>query len=79
MPEIQSFRFDKGNFEDIKKYRFGKNWPVVYVAHNQKGNARVGGIGVVWVECLAKIVGGVQARRFFARLGHKSGFVRAVG
>lgn len=36
MPEIQSFKFDKDNFEDIKKYRFGKNWPVVYVAHNQK-------------------------------------------
>lgn len=35
MSEIHSFKFHKDNFEDIKKYRFGKNWPVVYVAHNQ--------------------------------------------
>lgn len=36
MSEIHSFKFHKDNFENIKKYRFGKNWPVVYVAHNQK-------------------------------------------
>ncbi len=36
MSEIQSFKFHKDHFEDIKKYRFGKNWPVVYIAHNDK-------------------------------------------
>lgn len=36
MSEIKTFPFDKNQFERIKKYPFGKNWPVVYVAENGK-------------------------------------------
>jgi DUF2075 family protein len=36
MSKIQSFKFNKENFQNIKAYRFGKNWPVVYVAENGK-------------------------------------------
>lgn len=36
MSEIKSFKFDKNNFDEIKAYRFGKNWPVVYVQENGK-------------------------------------------
>ena len=36
MSQIKSFKFDKNNFDEIKGYRFGKNWPVVYVLENSK-------------------------------------------
>ncbi len=35
MSEIQKFQFRKTNFEQIKQYRFGKNWPVVYILENE--------------------------------------------
>jgi len=34
MAEIKTFKFDKTDFEKIKQYEFGKNWPVVYVLEN---------------------------------------------
>lgn len=36
MSHIQSFKFNKDDFNSIKEYRFGKNWPVVYIAENGK-------------------------------------------
>ncbi len=36
MSEIKSFPFNKESFENIKTYKFGKNWPVVYVLENKK-------------------------------------------
>lgn len=36
MSDIKSFKFDKENFNLIREYRFGKNWPVVYIAENGK-------------------------------------------
>lgn len=36
MSEIVSFPFNKDNFDQIKEYKFGKNWPVVYVLENKK-------------------------------------------
>ncbi|MDQ5901592.1 MAG: uncharacterized protein QG580_307 [Patescibacteria group bacterium] len=36
MSQIKSFKFDKNNFNEIRAYRFGKNWPVVYVLENGK-------------------------------------------
>ena len=36
MSQIKSFKFDKNNFNEIRGYRFGKNWPVVYVLENGK-------------------------------------------
>ncbi len=36
MSEIKSFLFNKSDFENIKSYRFGKNWPVVYLLENGK-------------------------------------------
>lgn len=36
MVEIKTFKFDKNSFDDIRGYRFGKNWPVVYVLENGK-------------------------------------------
>jgi len=36
MSEIQSFRFHKNDFAQIKEYRFGKNWPAVYIIENKK-------------------------------------------
>jgi DNA replication protein DnaC len=36
MAEIKTFKFDRNNFDDIRGYRFGKNWPVVYVLENGK-------------------------------------------
>ncbi len=35
MSEIQNFQFRKTDFEQIKQYRFGKNWPVVYILENE--------------------------------------------
>ena len=34
MSDIKTFRFDKSDFDKIKEYEFGKNWPVVYVLEN---------------------------------------------
>lgn len=36
MSDIQTFPFDKNNFDQIKNFKFGRNWPVVYVAENGK-------------------------------------------
>ncbi|MFA7216839.1 MAG: DNA/RNA helicase domain-containing protein [Candidatus Paceibacterota bacterium] len=36
MSQIKSFKFDKNSFNEIRAYRFGKNWPVVYVLENGK-------------------------------------------
>lgn len=36
MSQIKTFPFDKNNFNEIRTYRFGKNWPVVYVLENGK-------------------------------------------
>ena len=36
MSEIKTFSFDKESFDQIKAYKFGKNWPVVYVLENKK-------------------------------------------
>lgn len=36
MSKIKTFPFDKNNFNEIRAYRFGKNWPVVYVLENGK-------------------------------------------
>ena len=34
MSEIKTFTFNKEDFDQIKEYKFGKNWPVVYVLEN---------------------------------------------
>lgn len=36
MSEIKTFEFRKDNFDQIKNYKFGKNWPVVYVLEDKK-------------------------------------------
>lgn len=36
MSEIKTFPFNKNNFDLIKDYKFGRNWPVVYIAENGK-------------------------------------------
>lgn len=36
MPDIKKFSFDKDKFADIKSYRFGRNWPVVYLIKDEK-------------------------------------------
>ena len=36
MSEIKTFPFKKESFDQIKKYKFGKNWPVVYIIENKK-------------------------------------------
>ena len=36
MSEIKTFPFDKNKFEQIKAYKFGSNWPVVYIIENGK-------------------------------------------
>ncbi len=36
MSEIQSFKFNKDYFHQIREYRFGKNWPAVYIIENKK-------------------------------------------
>ncbi|MEI6316390.1 MAG: DNA/RNA helicase domain-containing protein [bacterium] len=36
MSEIKTFQFKKESFEQIRKYKFGKNWPVVYLIENGK-------------------------------------------
>lgn len=36
MNDIKTFEFSKNKFEEIKKYSFGSNWPVVYLLENGK-------------------------------------------
>lgn len=36
MSEIKTFPFNKDDFDQIKAYKFGKNWPVVYVLENKE-------------------------------------------
>lgn len=36
MSYIEQFNFIKNEFDKIKNYRFGKNWPVVYLIKNKK-------------------------------------------
>jgi len=36
MSNIVTFKFEKNNFSDIKKYKFGENWPVVYIIEDGK-------------------------------------------
>lgn len=36
MSDIKSFKFDKKNFSEIRKYHFGYNWPVVYLIEDGK-------------------------------------------
>ncbi len=36
MSNIVTFKYNKNNFDKIKDYHFGKNWPVVYVLENKK-------------------------------------------
>jgi uncharacterized protein len=36
MSDIKTFSFKKDSFDEIKTYKFGKNWPVVYVLENSK-------------------------------------------
>jgi len=36
MSEITTFPFDSDKFDQIKNFRFGKNWPVVYIISDDK-------------------------------------------
>jgi len=36
MSELKNFPFDKNKFSLIKEYRFGNNWPVVYIIKDDK-------------------------------------------
>ena len=36
MSEIVTFPFNKEDFDQIKSYKFGKNWPVVYILEDKK-------------------------------------------
>lgn len=36
MPKIVTFKYNKDNFDEIKNYNFGRNWPVVYVLEDKK-------------------------------------------
>ena len=36
MSEIVTFPFNREDFDQIKGYKFGRNWPVVYVLENKK-------------------------------------------
>lgn len=36
MTEVQTFPFEKNKFEQLRKYHFGLNWPVVYIQENGK-------------------------------------------
>ena len=36
MLEIKKFSFNKDKFDEIKAYRFGRNWPVVYILTDEK-------------------------------------------
>lgn len=36
MSDIKSFKFDKKDFGEIRKFHFGYNWPVVYILEDGK-------------------------------------------
>ena len=36
MADIKTFSFDKNKFDEIKAYKFGRNWPVVYIIKDEK-------------------------------------------
>jgi len=36
MSDIKTFPFNKENFDQIKNYNFGRNWPVVYLLEDKK-------------------------------------------
>jgi DUF2075 family protein/DNA replication protein DnaC len=36
MSDIKTFPFNKEDFDQIKNYKFGRNWPVVYILENKK-------------------------------------------
>jgi len=36
MSDIKTFPFNKEDFDQIKSYKFGRNWPVVYVLEDKK-------------------------------------------
>lgn len=36
MSSIVTFKYNKDNFDEIKNYNFGRNWPVVYVLDDKK-------------------------------------------
>lgn len=36
MSDIKTFSFDKNKFDQIKEYKFGRNWPVVYLIEDKK-------------------------------------------
>jgi hypothetical protein len=36
MSDIKTFPFNKEDFGQIKDFKFGKNWPVVYVLEDKK-------------------------------------------
>lgn len=36
MSKIVTFKYNKDNFDEIKNYNFGRNWPVVYVLEDKK-------------------------------------------
>ncbi len=36
MTQLQTFPFEEDKFDQLKKYRFGLNWPVVYILENKE-------------------------------------------
>jgi predicted GIY-YIG superfamily endonuclease len=36
MAELETFKFDKSDSEKIRKYKFGQNWPAVYIIEDGK-------------------------------------------
>jgi hypothetical protein len=36
MPEIKTFSFDSAGIENIRAYKYGRDWPVVYIIENGK-------------------------------------------
>lgn len=36
MTEIFKSKFNKESLKDIESYKYGKNWPVVYILHGKK-------------------------------------------
>ncbi len=36
MPNIKTFSFDEKGIQDIRKFKYGSNWPVVYILENSK-------------------------------------------
>lgn len=34
--EIRTYSFDNDDLNELKNFEYGKNWPVVYLIHNNK-------------------------------------------